>query len=117
VTFVYEEHPGQGVQSTLTEESGNANIVSADELRPYPNPFEVMTSIPFVVSESSTVQVAVYDMTGREVGILLNGDFEAGRHEASWDGVDKSGKRVNPGVYVYYVRSEGRVVTGRVAVR
>jgi hypothetical protein len=105
-THYYDAIPYQGNQKT-----------SSDELAPYPNPFESTTSIPFVVEEEQTVQVAIYDMMGREIGVLETGSFAAGRHETSWDGVDKTGRRVNPGVYVYSIRSESGVVTGRVSVR
>jgi len=105
-THVYAGHPTQGNLAT-----------SAEELAPYPNPFVTTTSIPFVVSEEQTVRVAIYDMMGREIGVLVTGSFEAGKHEASWDGFDNTGRRVNPGVYVYSVRSESGVVTGRVALR
>ena len=115
-TFVYDAGPKQGSQSTENENSG-ARIASQEELQPYPNPFDGVTSIPFVVEEESTVHVVIYDMTGREIEVLTSGTFGMGRHEASWNGADKTGRRVNPGVYVYSVKTEGGVVTGRVAVR
>ena len=115
--FVYDAQPGHGNQMTENG-SPDARIAGDDKLQPYPNPFESTTSIPFVVEQAgTTVQVAIYDMTGREVGVLLSGSYDPGRHEASWDGADRSGRRVNPGMYVYSVRSEKGVVTGRVAVR
>jgi hypothetical protein len=115
-THYYDAIPSQGNQKTTMEETG-ARMASTEELAPYPNPFESTTSIPFVVEQEQNVQVVIYDMTGREVGVLATGSFAAGRHEANWDGVDKTGRRVNPGVYVYSVRSESGVVNGRVAVR
>ncbi len=108
-TFTYEPGPGQGSQATAP---GNEN------LRAYPNPFDVTTTIPFVVSqEDAAVQVSIFDSMGREVNVLAAGNFEAGRHEATWDGYDKFGRRVTAGVYIYSVKSEKGVVTGRVSVR
>jgi hypothetical protein len=108
-TFTYEPGPAKGSQATNE---------SDESLRAYPNPFDVTTTIPFVVSqEEATVQVAIYDAMGREVNVLAAGSFAAGRHEASWDGFDKFGRRVTAGVYIYSVRSDGGVVTGRVSVR
>jgi flagellar hook assembly protein FlgD len=63
------------------------------------------------------VQVAIYDAMGREVNVLTSGNFEAGHHETNWDGFDKNGKRVTAGVYIYSVKSDRGVVTGRVSVR
>lgn len=118
-TFVYDMPPSQGMQATSNEDTG-ARIAAAEEeeLRPYPNPFEGSTSIPFKTVQSETaVQVTIYDLVGREVHVLVSGSFGAGRHEASWDGFDKNGRRVNAGVYVYSVRSDSGVVTGRLSVR
>lgn len=114
-TLVYELTPSRGSQSTEAEGSG-ARI--ALELLPYPNPVESNTSIPFrVVSPASSVQVVIYDMAGREVDILVSGSFGEGVHEATWDGSDRDGRRVQPGMYVYSVKSDEGVVTGRLAVR
>ena len=108
-TFTYASAPSKGNQ--MTSESGQ-------NLFAYPNPFEVATTIPFVVSRAqSDVQVSIFDSMGREVSLLMAGSFDRGRHEASWDGADKSGKRVVAGVYIYSVKSDGGVVTGRVSVR
>jgi hypothetical protein len=108
-TFAYEANPSQGNQQTAQ---------GGENLRAYPNPFDVATTIPFVVSqEEATVQVAIYDSMGKEVNVLATGNFGVGRHETSWDGYDKNGRRVNAGIYIYSVKSDKGVVTGRVSVR
>lgn len=107
-TFVYETTTTRGSQKTAQ---------SGENLRPYPNPFDVATSIPFVVSREQTVHVTIYNSIGQVVTVLANGSFDAGRHEASWDGFDAFGRRMNSGVYIYSVKSEGGVVTGRISLR
>ncbi|HMJ71157.1 MAG TPA: FlgD immunoglobulin-like domain containing protein [Cyclobacteriaceae bacterium] len=117
VTLIYEPAPRQGSQSTAAEGS-EARMLASEELLPYPNPVESNTSIPFrVVGPASTVNVVIYDLAGRQVDVLVSHSFEAGVHEASWDGADSEGKRVQPGMYVYSVRSEAGVVSGRLSVR
>jgi len=107
-TLTYAVAPRQGNQSTTAEE----------QLVPYPNPVETMTAIPFRVTGPETmVKVVIYDMSGREVDVLTSGAFAAGLHQASWDGSDRDGRRVHPGMYVYSVRSEEGIVTGRLSVR
>lgn len=107
-TFAYATTPAKGNQ--VTSEAG-------ENLFAYPNPFEITTTIPFVVSKSSDVQVSIFDSMGREVSVLTAGSYDKGRYETSWDGFDKNGKKVVAGVYIYSVRSDGGVVTGRVSVR
>lgn len=108
-SLTYETTRSQGSQAT---EQSN------EDLRAYPNPFNVTTTIPFVVSDvQENVQVSIFDSMGREVNVLMSGSFAAGRHEASWDGYDRDGRRLGAGVYIYSVKSERGVVTGRVSLR
>jgi hypothetical protein len=117
VSLVYEPEPRQGSQSTASEGSA-ARVLADEELLPYPNPVEGNTSIPFrVVGSESTVSVAIYDLAGREVDVLVSGSFDEGVHEANWAGADSEGRRVQPGMYVYSVKTDEGVVTGRLAVR
>ena len=50
----------------------------------YPNPFNPSTTIEFGLPEAGKVKLAVYDITGREVAVLLNADVSAGRHHVNW---------------------------------
>ena len=67
----------------------------------YPNPFNALTTIPFVL-ESNRVQtrLAVYDSLGRRVRVLAQGPLEAGRHVYSWDGRNEVGRTVGNGTYL-----------------
>jgi len=71
----------------------------------YPNPFNSRTAIPFRLATAGEVELAVYDMTGQRVALLVESRLLAGRHLASWDGVDDRGKPVASGVYVYRLRA------------
>ncbi len=51
----------------------------------YPNPFNSITQIAFGLPEASNVSVKVYDLTGRMVMNLIEGNMEAGHHVAVWD--------------------------------
>ena len=85
------------VQSTLPEEFAlNTN---------YPNPFNPTTTISFDVPEASDVRLEVYDMMGRRVATLLNGQLNAGRYEASWNARTDAGTPVASGVYLYRMQA------------
>ncbi|HRE11827.1 MAG TPA: T9SS type A sorting domain-containing protein, partial [Ignavibacteria bacterium] len=47
------------------------------------------------------VKIAVYDMLGREVDILINGKMEAGVYNASWNATPYSS-----GVYFYRLTTD-----------
>ncbi len=51
----------------------------------YPNPFNPSTTIAVHCAARGPVRLAVYDMLGREVAVLLNGVVAAGDHEVRFD--------------------------------
>lgn len=67
----------------------------------YPNPFNPTTSIRFALPEEAHVKLFVYDMLGREVAMLVEGQIEAGVHEVVWNGRNAVGSMVASGVYLY----------------
>jgi len=81
----------------IASESGKVPA-SYSLLQNYPNPFNPSTKIGYRVwgLGSSWVRLAVYDMLGREVAVLVNEEKEAGFHEVRFDA---SG--LSSGVYVY----------------
>ncbi len=61
-------------------------------IRPnYPNPFNPGTTIPFSLPSTGTVNLAIYDISGRVVRTLVTEPKTAGEHVASWDGRDDGG--------------------------
>ncbi len=64
-----------------------------------PNPFNPATRIEYSLEGQSRVQLAVYDVAGRLVRTLVNGDRPAGSHAATWDGKDLHGAAVASGIY------------------
>jgi hypothetical protein len=66
----------------------------------YPNPFNSSTMIRFTVQRVGRVEIAVYDVTGRQVEKLAEGDMSAGTHAISW-----SAKGLPSGIY--FVRGSG----------
>ena len=65
----------------------------------YPNPFNPFTTIEYALPERSKVQMTVFDVMGREVIRLDEGDKPAGYHRVLWDAADSAGKLVDTGVY------------------
>lgn len=52
----------------------------------YPNPFNPTTTIAFDLPRAANVKLEVYDITGRLVQELVNGELAAGHHAAQFDG-------------------------------
>ncbi len=71
-----------------------------------PNPFNPVTSIEYSIPARSHVVLEVYNLLGQKVVILVNGEQEAGIHQAIWDGKDKGGNTVSSGIYFYRMKSD-----------
>ena len=57
----------------------------------YPNPFNPITTINFSVSQNNApIKIAVHDLKGNQVGVLLNENYEVGRHQMQWNASDFS---------------------------
>jgi glucose/arabinose dehydrogenase len=65
-----------------------------------PTPFRGETELSFALASAGSVRLAMYDITGREVRVLLSGTAPAGVSRVRWDGADASGQPVPAGIYL-----------------
>jgi hypothetical protein len=84
---------------------GGGSVVSLEQNEP--NPFNPKTTLAFTVSREMPVRLTIYDVSGRELRVLLDEIRSAGRHIIEWDGTDTSGRQLGSGVYFYEVRVAG----------
>jgi hypothetical protein len=66
-----------------------------------PNPFNPTTTIRFAVERAVPARLAVYDVAGRLVRVLLDAQLEPGEYPVEWDGRDDAGRDQASGVYFY----------------
>lgn len=64
----------------------------------YPNPFNPSTKINLDLPKNTMVKVAVYDMVGREVEILVNSQLNAGTYKLDWNA-----SKFASGIYFYRI--------------
>jgi hypothetical protein len=50
----------------------------------FPNPFNPMTTIRFVIPSRSRVSLSVFSVMGEHIATLVDGDLEAGEHAVGW---------------------------------
>ena len=74
--------------------------------RNYPNPFNPSTRISFSLPEQSFVSIAIYDLLGREIETLVNGEMASGVHAVNWAPGNIAG-----GVYYYRVVADNYTET------
>ncbi|RLE43534.1 hypothetical protein DRJ19_02465 [Candidatus Woesearchaeota archaeon] len=71
----------------------------------YPNPFDIYTTIKYVLPKKSRVSLKVYNVMGEVVRTLVDDVQEPGSYEIRWDGKDDRGKELPSGVYFYELRT------------
>ncbi len=76
-----------------------------------PNPFNPATEISFSLAVGGRVELAVYDLSGRRVRSLIQGELPAGPHAAQWNGRDDTGAPMAAGVYLYTLDAAGTTTT------
>lgn len=102
------DYDGDGV---IDHVEHRVNQISGDEGGPnswginklhdaYPNPFNPSTTIAYEVAIGAHIRLAIYDVGGRLVKVLVDEHVAAsGRREVRWDGRDLSGRMAAAGVY------------------
>jgi hypothetical protein len=65
-----------------------------------PNPFRGCTDIGFELRRACPVRLAVYDLGGRLLAVLVDDQREAGYHETTWCGNLAGGRPAAAGVYL-----------------
>jgi photosystem II stability/assembly factor-like uncharacterized protein len=76
----------------------------------YPNPLNPKTNIKLLIksngkSEKSKIKLAVYDIAGKEITILLEQELNAGTYETTFDGANYSS-----GIYFYTLVADGKLI-------
>lgn len=82
----------------------------------FPNPFNMSTSIEFVLQSEEIVTLSLYSASGQKIRTLLSDSFPQGRHTVRWDGLDKSGRPVSSGVYIAGLKTGNRTATQRMTL-
>ena len=83
---------GEEVSVNMYNVPGNFQLDPA-----YPNPFNPATTISYSVPYASNVSLAVYDVMGHQLEILVNENMNSGVYTSTWNAVDYSSG-------VYYVK-------------
>ncbi len=78
----------------------------------YPNPFNPITTIHFDLFQRERIYVAVFDILGREVAVLVDSDKERGSHSVAFNA-----HGLASGVYFYHLKSGTTVLTKKMIIQ
>ncbi len=106
--LVYENLASTGQVSAVPDPDRPPRPARLTLLANYPNPFNPLTTIRYELPVATRVSLAVYDIRGRLVAELVDGDQVAGRHEVTF-----APRGLASGVYLAHLRAGGQVRTVR----
>ena len=81
---------------------GLASSISNDLLKEqlgfnlYPNPFNSAATLSYSLNSKENVEVAIFDIAGKQIATLINGMQSEGKHEVQ---INKSDLNLNSGIY------------------
>jgi hypothetical protein len=97
-SWVYFDPPTPGASNVATS-AGSTPPDAALSLINFPNPFNPSTRISFNLPTAGVVNLVIYDLQGRKLVTLINGELEAGLHHHDWNGRDGRDRDLASGVY------------------
>lgn len=80
----------------ISEEIPNDYFMSQN----YPNPFNPNSKISFKIKKSGPVKLSLFDITGKEVQVIINSELKPGIYE-----IDINSENLSSGVYFYMLKA------------
>ena len=71
----------------------------------YPNPFNPVTTLRYDLPEDALVNIAIYDMMGRQIRTLISTQHSAGYKSVQWNATNDAGSPVSAGLYFYMIQA------------
>lgn len=97
------------VAGSTRQQTTEINIPSANsELNSFPNPFRDNATITFALNKPAHTNLAVYDITGKQVAVLINGMLQTGNHKAVFNA-----NRLPSGIYTLRLMYNSKIITGK----
>jgi len=79
--------------------------------RPNPNPVRGPMTFRYALPRAAAVRLAIFDVTGRQVRVLVSDANASGAHAINWDLRDERGALVGAGTYFARLAVERRTLT------
>ncbi|MEZ4386196.1 MAG: FlgD immunoglobulin-like domain containing protein [Candidatus Krumholzibacteriia bacterium] len=82
----------------------------------FPNPFNPVTSVKIRCRNAEAIELTVFDLKGRRIATLAEGEFAAGEHVFEWRGRDTCGRAVAAGTYLMRLRTPDGVECNKITL-
>ena len=103
----------------------NKISLSPFNLHNYPNPFNPETTISFSLTaenaslnqgyarQAENAEIEIYNLKGQKVRELKIENLKLKINEVIWDGSDETGQQITSGIYLYYLKVNGKIIIGK----
>ena len=91
-----------------------APVVGVQKLDISPNPARSSTVISFTTTQSVRATLLIYNVVGKEVRNIFQGNVPAGNHQFRWDGKDNNGNTLPSGLYLITLETPTGNVSNKV---
>jgi len=109
VVVIFKMNNNIFISMALRDKSND--LTNKISINNFPNPFNPITKISFNIPKSGHVELAVYDISGREIESLVNEFKTAGSYSVNFDG-----GLLSSGVYFYRIEMNGWIETKRMTL-
>ena len=99
-------------KNQLEATSGNEVPATVSLAGNYPNPFNPVTTIRFGLPEEAHARIVLYDVLGRVVDVIADGEYAAG-----WHSVTVDGSQLASGIYIYQLETKNNVQIGKMILQ
>ncbi|HEX2963870.1 MAG TPA: T9SS type A sorting domain-containing protein [Ignavibacteriales bacterium] len=106
---VLQRYTTQSLQTGVKKE--NAVVENYSLSQNYPNPFNPSTEIKFSIAKDGFVSLKVYDILGKEVSSLVNGQMTKGSYSVRVDG-----QNLTSGIYIYQLNANGVMLSRKMTL-
>lgn len=72
--------------------------------------------IHYQINSSSSINISIFDISGRKVKTLIKGNQDAGYYTLNWDAADDDGKKLSKGVYFIYFEDQNETFTKKIVI-
>ncbi len=95
----------------LTMASSVANLAEVTSFEVFPNPTQGQTTFQYDLVDAAQVNLAIFDITGKQVDQVLNARQVAGNHTIDWDASGLAN-----GLYFYTLTVDGQAASGKITL-
>lgn len=103
--------PGLADPSAVSQRNPDNFPAAFNLSQNYPNPFNPSTTIAYSLKANDKVKLSVYDVTGKEVAVLVDGIQSAGTHTVQFDGTN-----LTSGIYFYKLQTADQIFTRKMTL-